>query len=193
MLLQILWFLMVAASIVFTCISGNAEVILPAALKGAANSIELIISLGAGYLFFCGIIEILKALNVPDKLNQWLKPLLHFLMPSIQKEETLKAVTMNMSANLLGLGNAATPMGMEAMRRMEEERLGDSGVQHAMFMLLIINATSIQLIPTTILTLRIAANSGNVNAVIVPSLLCTAASTIVGVVLALICRNRMER
>ncbi|NLO85899.1 MAG: hypothetical protein GX096_10820 [Clostridiales bacterium] len=193
MVLQFIWFMMMAGSVVYACVGGFADSILPSAIRGAANSIELIVNLLAGYLLFCGLIEIVKALDVPAKINKLLKPLLRVLMPSIQQDETLQAVTMNISANLLGLGNAATPMGMEAMRRMEREHLGDGGAQHAMYMLLIINATSIQLIPTTILTLRIAAGSADVNQIILPSLLCTIASTVVGVALALICRRRMEK
>ena len=128
-----------------------------------------------------------------QKLNRLLKPLLRLLMPSVKREETKQAVTMNLSANLLGLGNAATPMGMSAMRLMEQERMETPAVQHAMYMLLILNATSIQLIPTTVLTLRIAAGSAAPNAILLPSLLCTAASTAVGVSLGLICRGWMEK
>ena len=114
---------------------------LPAAMKGAGEAIALTISLGAGYLLFCGLIQIMKALEVPQKLNRLLKPLLRLLMPSVKREETKQAVTMNLSANLLGLGNAATPMGMSAMRLMEQERMETPAVQHAMYMLLIEHST----------------------------------------------------
>ncbi len=184
---------MMAASILYACMTGGAAQMLPAAMKGAGEAIALTISLGAGYLLFCGLIQIMKALEVPQKLNRLLKPLLRLLMPSVKREETKQAVTMNLSANLLGLGNAATPMGMNAMRLMEQERMETPAVQHAMYMLLIVNATSIQLIPTTVLTLRIAAGSAAPNAILLPSLLCTAASTAVGVSLGLICRGWMEK
>ena len=180
---------MMAASILYACMTGGAAQMLPAAMKGAGEAIALTISLGAGYLLFCGLIQIMKALEVPQKLNRLLKPLLRLLMPSVKREETKQAVTMNLSANLLGLGNAATPMGMSAMRLMEQERMETPAVQHAMYMLLIVNATSIQLIPT----LRIAAGSAAPNAILLPSLLCTAASTAVGVSLGLICRGWMEK
>lgn len=191
MFLQWIWFLMMAASILFACLTGRAEQMLPAALHGASEAISLIVSLGAGYLFFCGLIEIMKALRVPQRLNRVLGPLLRRLMPSVRGEETRQAVTMNLSANLLGLGNAATPMGMDAMRRMERERALNPEVEHAMYMLLILNATSIQLIPTTVLTLRIAAGSAAPNAILLPGLACTAASTVVGVALGLLCRRVM--
>lgn len=94
--------------------------------------------------------------------------------------------------NMLGLGNAATPQGMEAMRLMEEERKKAPCVEHDMYMLLILNATSIQLIPTTVLALRAAAGSADAGAIVLPSLVCTAVSTAVGAVLGLICRRRRE-
>ena len=99
---------------------------------------------------------------------------------------------MNLSMNMLGLGNAATPQGMEAMRLMEEERKKAPCVEHDMYMLLILNATSIQLSPTTVLALRAAAGSADAGAIVLPSLVCTAVSTAVGAVLGLICRRRRE-
>ena len=107
-------------------------------------------------------------------------------------KEARQAVCMNLSMNMLGLGNAATPQGMEAMRLMEEERKKAPCVEHDMYMLLILNATSIQLIPTTVLALRAAAGSADAGAIVLPSLVCTAVSTAVGAVLGLICRRRRE-
>ncbi|MEF9877989.1 MAG: spore maturation protein A [Clostridia bacterium] len=192
MLLQWIWFAMMAASLVFACASGKADAILPAAIQGGTDAILLFVNLSAGYLLFCGFIEIAKGAGVPAYLNRLLQPVLRLLMPSVRREETKQAITMNLSANVLGLGNAATPMGMNAMKMMEAERLQNPAVGHAMYMLLIVNATSIQLIPTMVLTLRMAAGSAQPNAILLPSLLCTAVSTCVGVALGLVCRCAME-
>lgn len=122
-----------------------------------------------------------------------LRPLIKRLMPAITDEQARGAVVMNLSANLLGLGNAATPTGLEAMRLMDAQRERRPAVWHDMNMLLILNATSIQLIPTTVLTLRVAAGSADPNRVLWPNLLCTVASTTVGVLLGLMCRRRALR
>ena len=109
----------------------------------------------------------------------------------------LCAIALMRESGLLGLGNAATPSGMEAVRRMEEEQEQNPQVRHALYMLLILNATGLQLFPTTVLTLRVAAGSAQPNAILLPTLACTALSTLAGAGLGLLCyrlsRRREER
>ena len=166
---------------------------LAAALSGTEKALSVTLQLCAGYLLFCGLMEIARALHVERGIKRAIRPMMKRLMPNIQKEETHGAIAMNLSMNILGLGNAATPMGLEAMRQMEAERALNPSVRHDMNMLLILNATSLQLLPTTVLTLRVAAGSANANAVLMPTILCTAFSTLVGVVLGLVCRGWEER
>lgn len=156
-----------------------------AALQGGENAIALTLRLGAGYMFFCGLMEIAKELHVQSGLEKLIRPLMMRLMPDVQKSETREAITMNLSMNLLGVGNAATPAGIEAVRLMDQE-----GARQDLYLFLILNATSIQLLPTTVLTLRTAAGSADVNAVLLPTFLCTAFSTLVGVTAGLLCRKK---
>lgn len=186
-MLQAIWCGMMLMSIVYALASGTASALVPAALAGAQDAISLTLKLLAGYLFFCGMIEIVNALKVPGRISRAISPLLRFLFPSVRKQETKDAIVMNFSANLLGLGNAATPMGIQAMERMEEERARDGSVLGAMYMFLVINATSLQLIPTTVISLRVAAGSSSPTAILLPTILCTTVSTIVGVAAALLC------
>lgn len=192
MALQWIWIGMAGASVFFAMLNGRAPVMLEAALRASADAISLTISLGAGYLFFCGWIGILRALHAPQGLERLLRPALARLLPYAQGEQARQAVSMNLSMNMLGLGNAATPQGIEAMRLLDAERRERPRVAHDMYMLLILNATSIQLIPTTVLALRVAAGTADANAVIVPTLLCTALSTAVGAGLGLACRRVQE-
>lgn len=186
-MLQAIWCGMLLMSIVYALASGTASALVSAALAGAQDAISLTLKLLAGYLFFCGMIEIVNALKVPGRISQAISPLLRFLFPSVRKQETKDAIVMNFSANLLGLGNAATPMGIQAMERMEEERTRDGSVLGAMYMFLVINATSLQLIPTTVISLRVAAGSASPTAILLPTILCTTVSTVVGVIAALLC------
>ena len=190
-MLQWMWFGMMGASLIYACICGRGADMLAAALSGSGDAISLTLRLGAGYLLFCGLIEIMKGLDIPQKLNRLLSPLLRALMPGMDAQAG-QAVTMNLSMNLLGLGNAATPLGMEAVRRLDGLRAGKPQMAHNIYMLLILNATSLQLIPTTVLALRAAAGSADAGAIVLPSLVCTAVSTAVGAVLGLICRRRRE-
>ena len=150
MLLSWIWLGMMAASLLYGCLTGRAGALLPAALDGASSAVSLSLRLMAGYLFFCGLMEIMKELRLPEKLARLLRPFLRRVMPTLRGEEARQAVTLNLTANLLGLGNAATPSGIEAVRRMEEEQEQNPQVRHALYMLLILNATGLQLFPTTV-------------------------------------------
>ena len=188
-----IWFMMMAFSMGYACLNGRAEEMLSAALGGTERAVSVSFQLCAGYLLFCGLMEIARALHVEKGIQRILRPLLKLVMPNVKKEETRGAIAMNLSMNVLGLGNAATPMGLEAMRHLAAEQALQPAIRHDRNMLLILNATSLQLLPTTVLTLRAAAGSADVNAVVLPTVLCTAFSTVVGVLLGLMCRRWEER
>ncbi len=184
---------MMAFSIAYGCASGRAEALLSAALEGAERAVGVTLSLAGGYMFFCGLLEIAAALNVPAMLAKLLAPALRKLLPNVKSKEAHRAAALNLSLNLLGVGNAATPAGMEAVRRMEEECAQCPSVKNDIELFLILNATGLQLIPTTVLAMRAAAGSADVNAVVLPTLACTAFSSAVGILLGLWCRRRKEK
>lgn len=187
MFLQILWFVLVAVSLLWGVLTNQASNTLPALLEGTGRAVSLSLQLAAGYLFFCGIMNIVNNLKIRDFVERSLSPILRRVMGPIRDPETAKAVSMNLTANLLGLGNAATPYGIEAAGRLYQQ-----GNTHALYMLLILNATSIQLLPTTVLTLRIAAASAMPNAILLPTLAATTASTLTGAGLGMLCRKILE-
>lgn len=184
---------MMGCSLLFGCLTGKAAALLPALLGGAASAVSLSLRLLSGYLLFCGLIEIMKGLGWPERLSCAMRPLLKRLMPGVRGEAAWQAVTLNLTANLLGLGNAATPTGIEAVRLMDEESDRSPAARRAIQMLLILNATGLQLIPTTVLTLRVAAGSAAPNAVLLPTLACTGLSAAAGVLLGLICGLYQEK
>lgn len=188
MLLQRIWFAMVFLSLFLSFVTGKGGEVLPSALEGCANAIELTLQMGAGYMFFSGLMEIARGAGVSKMLERWLKPVLNRLMPN--QGRAAEVVSLNLWLNVLGLGNAATPKGIEAVRLMAEEETRNPGVRQDLYMLLILNATSIQLLPTTVMTLRAAAGSADPGRIILPTLLCTAVSTITGVLLGLMMRRR---
>lgn len=185
-----MWFIMTAGAILYAVFTGKMAGMMEAALKGCENAISLTLQLGAGYLLFCGLMEIVKEAGISGWMERRLRPLLRRLMPSVRSEETREAIALNLSMNALGLGNAATPQGIRAVRLISEEEKHAPAVRHDLYMLLILNATGLQLLPTTVLTLRIAAGSANAQVVVAPVLLCTAVSTLVGVLTALWIRRR---
>lgn len=150
------WSGMVVLSLLFGIITGNLEQVANAALEGANSAIELSVSMAGILCLWSGVMEILNVCGLSAGLARLFRPLLRRLMPNAARdEETLAAISANVSANLLGLGNAATPLGIEAARKMGRRSPGTAS--DAMCMLVVCNTASIQLIPTTVATVRSAA------------------------------------
>ena len=190
-ILHLMWCTMVVGAILFACLTGRSAEVLKAALDGMGKAIEVTFSLAAGYLLFCGLAEIMKALRIPEKISRLLQPLLNVLMPHCRVAG--EHIALNLSMNMLGAGNAATPPGIKAMQLLSQAEEQTPQMRHDRYMLLILNATSVQLIPTSMLALRTAAGSAEPNAILLPTLICTGASTLTGVILGLVCREREKR
>ena len=170
---------MIGLSLIWSMVNGGGGEAASAMLKAAEEAVQTAIALCGAYAFFCGMLNIARRTGAPERLGAALSPLLKLLFGSGLSEEALEPVTMNLTANLLGLGNAATPMGIEAAQRMGE---GTAAASNALCLFLVINASSVQLLPTTVIALRAAAGSANPGCVTLPTLAATAVSTAVGIV-----------
>lgn len=150
------WTGMVTLSLVFGLLSGNLDAVSAAALEGARSAIELSLAMAGVLCLWSGVMEIMNACGLSAGLARLFRPVLRRLLPNACKDpETLAAVSANVSANLLGLGNAATPLGIRAARRMAK---GCGGVaSDELCRLVVLNTASIQLIPATIASVRAAA------------------------------------
>ena len=150
------WSGMVVLSLVFGLLSGNLDAVADAALNGAESAVDLSLSMAGILCLWSGVMEVMKVCGLSDGLARMFRPLLRRLLPDACRDsETLAAVSANMSANLLGLGNAATPLGIRAARRMAR---GCGGVaSNELCLLVVLNTASIQLLPTTVASLRAAA------------------------------------
>ncbi len=152
------WTGMVLLSLIFGIATGNLDEVANAALEGAGSAVELSISMAGILCLWSGVMEIMKACGLSAGLARAFRPILRRLLPEASRdEETLAAVSANVSANLLGLGNAATPLGIRAARRMA--RSCDGVASNELCLLVVLNTASIQLLPTTIASLRAAAGS----------------------------------
>ena len=150
------WSGMVVLSLLFGIAGGRLDLVAAAALEGADSAMELSLSMAGILCLWSGVMEILNVCGLSAHLARLFRPLLRRLMPQAAKdEETLAAVSANVSANLLGLGNAATPLGIQAARRMAQGCGGVAGDE--LCRLVVLNTASIQLLPTTIASLRAAA------------------------------------
>ena len=149
------WTLMVTASVVFGLINGTVGAVGNAALEGAAAAVELCLRMAGVLCLWSGVMSIMKASGLMDGLSRLFRPLLGRLLPRACRDpETLAALSGNVSANLLGLGNAATPLGIRAARRMAEGCGGTAS--NELCTLVVLNTASVQLLPATVAGVRAA-------------------------------------
>lgn len=151
-----IWTGMVVLSLAFGLIFGRLDAVSAAALEGARSAVELSLSMAGVLCLWSGVLEIMNASGLSAGLAKGFRPLLRRLLPEACRDtETLAAVSANVSANLLGLGNAATPLGIRAARRMARGCGGTASDE--LCRLVVLNTASIQLIPATIASVRSAA------------------------------------
>ena len=150
------WSGMVVLSLLFGIATGRLDQVANAALEGANSAIELSLSMAGVLCLWSGVMEVLNVCGLSAGLARIFRPVLRRLMPeSAKDEETLAAVSANVSANLLGLGNAATPLGIRAARRMARDCGGVAS--NELCRLVVLNTASIQLLPATVASVRSAA------------------------------------
>ena len=146
---------MVALSLVFGIATGNLDAVASAAMEGAGSAVELGLAMAGVLCLWSGVMEVMDACGISGALAKAFRPLLRRLLPEASRDgETLAALSANVSANLLGLGNAATPLGIRAARRMAAGCGGTASDE--LCVLVVLNTASIQLLPATIASLRTA-------------------------------------
>ena len=157
MAMSLIWTGMVAASILFSLWNGCADTVAAAALEGAAAGIQLTLALAGTLCLWSGLVKVMERAGLSRKLSRLLSPLLRRIFPQASRDEQAAGcISANVSANLLGLGNAATPPGIEAVRRMHALS-GTDEASDELCRLVVMNTASIQLIPTTVAAARAAA------------------------------------
>lgn len=157
----------------------NPSAMLSEMIGASTEALSLCIELCAVYAVWLGFIELIDASGLSKKLAKLLRPLIKKIF-NVDNEETEKLIALNISANMLGVGNAATPMGIKAMQALDDKT---GKANFAMIMLIVINATSIQLLPTTVIGLRASAGSENPADIILPTLIVTVVTTVMGILL----------
>ena len=170
------WLLILLSSI-GTLLFADPSAAVTAMVKGSHDAVNLAMELVALYAFWLGFFAILEKTGISDKLAKLLRPVVRFLFPGV-KDETEKFITMNMSANILGLGNASTPMAIRAINTMDDDG-GKASIN--MIMLVVISSTSLQLLPTTVIGMRASHGSANPSDFLIPCIIATVISTVIGI------------
>lgn len=153
MAMSVVWTVMVGASLLYGAATGNLAAVSRAAGEGAQAAVELCLSMAGMLCLWTGVMEGMKRCGLMDGLRKAMMPVLKRLFPEAAKDgETMELIAANVSANLLGLGNAATPLGIRAAERMARGCHGVASRDLCRFV--VCNTASIQLIPTTVAAIR---------------------------------------
>lgn len=183
-----IWCGMVLFSFIAAAVNGCMEETAAAAFDGAAMSVSTALSLAGTLCFWTGILRIAEKSGVSEKFRRLLSPVIKRLFPN-SGEKAREYITMNIAANMLGMGNAATPMGIKAMNELDRENKNPLYASAAMCLFVVLNTTSFQLLPSTVIALRTACGSEKPFAVILPIWITSAVSVTAAVTAAkLICR-----
>lgn len=187
-MLNLLWGAMLLIGIVYGAATGRMNEVTDAALSSAKEAVSLCITMAGIVAMWVGIMEIAKSSGLVERLTRKMRPLLGFLFPDVPGEHrAMEFISANMIANFLGLGWAATPFGLKAMEelaKLEKQRksVSPGTASNAMCTFLILNISSLQLIPVNIIAYRSQYGSVNPTAIVGPGIVATAVSTVVAVV-----------
>lgn len=181
-MMNTIWVILILFSYIFSFFAGTTEAVTAAVFTGAEKAVELVISLLGMMCLWTGLLSVAEESGITKKVEWLLAPLMRFLFPSLPEGDSARsAIVMSMTANLLGLSNAATPLGLAAMEKLQTKNLTPGTATEDMCMFVVINTASITLIPTTLLTLRSGAGSAAPFEIIVPVWICSVLSVSAGI------------
>lgn len=187
-MLNKIWPFFIIISFIYSIYSGNIFNINNAVFSSTNQTIELCLTLLGTICLWNGIMKIAEKTSLIEKLTKLLKPLISFIFPEIKNDKKIsKEISLNMVANILGLGNASTPLGLKAMDSMQRINKDKTKLSNSMAMFILVNTASLQIIPTTVISIRSSLGSENptniILAVWIATLVAFSTAIIVGKIL----------
>ena len=187
-MLNILWPIFIIISYVYAMLNGNIESINNAIFESTESAVNLTITLFGTMCLWSGLMEIAANTNLINRLTKLLRPIVNFLFKGTKNNKKIREeISMNMVANMLGLGNAATPLGLKAMQSMQEDNTNKKRLTDDMATFIILNTASIQIIPTTVIAIRLSLGSLEPTKIIFAVWFSTICAAIVGIVVTKLC------
>lgn len=181
-MLNKIWPIFIIISFITAIFTNNIENLNNSILNSCNEAVELTIILLGTMCLWSGLMEIVRKTSLIKKLTKLLNPIMKFLFPSIKREDKeYEEISINIISNLLGIGNAATPSGLKAMATMQEKNKDKQTLNDNMAMFIILNTASIQIIPTTVIAIRMSLNSVSPTKIIIPIWIATIAADITGI------------
>ena len=182
-MINYIWFIMIFFGLLVGVLSGNGENMSNDIISSIESTVTFVVGLTGLMCFWCGVMKVAEKSGFTEKLAKIMKPVLKLIFKDAAKDEkALGAIVMNITANMMGLGNAATPFGIKAMEEMQRLNKDKKKASNDMCLFLVLNAACIQLVPSTVISIRATANSSNPGVIIIPAIISTAIASICGVI-----------
>lgn len=193
-MLNKIWPIFILISIIYSIFSGNVENVNNAVFNSTENAISVTITLLGMMCLWSGIMKIASNVSLIEKLCKIINPIINFLFPELKKNEKIKKeISMNIIANFLGLGNAATPLGLKAIKSMQKENKNKDCLSNSMMMFILINTASIQLIPTTVFAIRSSLKSENPTNILIPVWCSTLSAAVAGIICVKLIMKKIKK
>lgn len=182
-MINIIWFFLLTFGVVFGLATGKGDIISKSIIDSTESSVQLLIGLIGMMCLWSGVMKIAQRSGITEKLAKLLKPLLNLLFKDVSKNENaMGSILLNLTSNMLGLSNAATPFGIKAMEELQKVNPDKDTATNDMALFLVINAACIQIIPTSIISMRAACGSQNPGSIIIPAAIATGIAAIMGII-----------
>ena len=185
-MMNVFWGIMIFFGLVIGLLNGQQGELVTAMITGATDAVMLCIELAGDYMIWMGLMEVASDMGVIEKLSNAVRPVLSKLFP--KSKSAIAPITLNLAANFFGLGSAATPFGLKAMSELQKYNPNPTVATNDMCMFIALNASALELLPTTVLSMRVVAASNDVYIVVVPTFI----ASIVAFVTAVVCCKVFE-
>ena len=183
-MINIIWLVILSFGIIFGIATGKGGAVSLGILDSAGSAVKLVVGLLGVMCLWCGIMKIAQKSGLTEKIARMLRPVLkHVFKEASKDEKAMGDIVMNLTANMMGLSNAATPFGIKAMEDLQRRNRNKDVASNDMALFLVLNATCIQLIPTTVISIRAACGSKNPGEIILPAIIATGTAAVTGIIL----------
>ena len=178
-----IWFFMIAFAVAFAATNGKLEALNLEIFASLKSSLDLALGLLGSMMLWCGVLKVAEKAGLVEKISQIIRPVIGFIFKDIPaKGDAMGAIIMNITSNMMGLGNAATPFGLKAMEELQKLNNKKDRATNAMCRFLVINSAPICIIPSTVISIRASMGSQNPGAIILPSIISSSFAIIIGVI-----------
>lgn len=192
--LNVIWLFMIVFATIIAAYTGQMAAVTEATFESAKTAVELAIGLVGAMALWLGILKVIETAGLMALIARWIRPVMVRLFPEVPADHpAMSAMLMNIAANGLGLGNAATPLGLKAMTELNKLNANPGTATNAMCLFLAINTSSVTLLPIEVIALRSSAGADNPGSIIIPTLIATLCSTAVAITMAKLLASRSAK